>query len=61
MNIWGWSDRDKRHHLASVINLGKFDFICLQEPKREVIEESQVGLLWGNQPYDWLACWFLVC
>lgn len=43
----------KHRQLSSLIRRGKFDFIYLQETKREIIESMHIGLLWGNQPFDW--------
>lgn len=53
LNLCGWGDKPKRRRLATLIRSGKFDLICLQETKKDVIDEIQLGLLWVNQVFDW--------
>lgn len=53
LNLRGWGDSEKRRQLASLIRTGKFDFICLQETKRESLDNNQIGQLWGNYQFDW--------
>lgn len=55
INLREWGDVAKHRQLASLIRTGGFDFICLQETKREVTQEKQIGLLWGNQLFNSVA------
>lgn len=55
LNIHGRGDRAKRCQLASLIRTGSFDFICLQETNREVIDKKHIGLLWGNKLFDYVT------
>lgn len=54
LNIRGWGDKAKCHQLASLIRTGSFDFICLQETNREVIDKKHIDLFWGNQLFDYV-------
>lgn len=54
LNMRGWGDRGKRRQLVALINSRSFDFICVQETKREVMVEQEVGMLWGNRSFQWI-------
>lgn len=54
LNMRGWGDRSKRRRLATNIHSGCFDFICIQETKREVVDEREVGVLWGAKPFKFI-------
>ena len=55
LNMRGLGDNSKRKRLAKIINSGNFDLVCLQETKREFIEDYVVENMWGNQLIDWIA------
>lgn len=55
LNMRGLGDNSKRRRLAKIINSGNFDLVCLQETKREFIEDYVVENMWGNQLIDWIA------
>lgn len=55
LNMRGWGDKAKHRHLASLIRTGMFNFICLQETKREILKEKYIGLLWGNHLFDFVV------
>lgn len=55
LNMRGWGDRAKRRHLRSLISTGNFNFICLQETKREILEENQISQLWGNLLFEYVV------
>lgn len=48
LNMRGLGDNSKRRRLAKIINSGNFDLVCLQETKREFIEDYVVENMWGN-------------
>lgn len=54
LNMRGWGDRAKRRQLASSIRTGMFNFICIQETKREVLDDINIRSLWGNQLFDYV-------
>lgn len=61
-NLRGRGDKAKHRRLASLICSGKFDFICLQETKREVLDHCTIWLVrsvkdWGPKSLRFINGW----